>query len=121
MVESHEIHAMSRALGQLEASVTAMRDLWMRQEQTAAEGRRLLHTKFDELKTEVTKNIETTKTLAEDLSEIRPAIDEFKNQRQRQIGARNFGRYLWSAMLAAAGGAGWFIHEWLSLGAPKVH
>lgn len=118
-----DIHAYSRALGSLEASVTNLIKTWSEQERNASEGRRELHRKFDDLKDTLKDEINDLarrfETMATDMTEIKPAIDEFKNQRQRAIGAKNFGKYLWGAMLTAAGGIGWIINEWLHY--PKGH
>lgn len=128
MPGSPDIDAFSRALGSLESSVQAttatvasMTKAWADQEHNASVGRRVIHDKLDEVKRDLTLLTGRVNTMGDRLAEISPAIEEFKNQRQRQIGARSFGKYLWSAMLGAAGAVGWLIHEWLTMGAPKGH
>lgn len=128
MPSSPDIDAYSRALGSLESSVKAVTDTvasmtraWAEQERNASDGRRVIHKKLDEVKNDLALLTGRVNTMGERLAEISPAIDEFQNQRQRQIGARSLGKYLWSAMLAAAGAFGWLIHEWLNMGVPKGH
>lgn len=127
MNTSPDIHAYSRALGSLEASVKAVTDTvanmtkaWGEQESNASAGRRVIHDKLDEVKEDLSALTSRVDAMTKEISiEIGPAVREFKDQRQRAIGAKNFGKYLWGAMLTAAGGIGWIISEWLHI--PKGH
>lgn len=128
MTESGAINQVSAEIGgvkadvkNLQRAIETMTNMWHQQENAASTGRRLLHDKVEAVRTELMDLKRDVLGVTEQFSEIRPAIDEFQNQRQRQIGAKNVGRYLWSAMLAAAGGMGWIIHEWLNMGSPKGH
>lgn len=114
-----DIHEFSRALGSLEASVTNLTKTWSEQERNASEGRRALHQKMDGIKDDVFQLGSRVDKMSEDISEITPAVNEFKDARQQAIGARKFGRWIWGAMLTAAGFMGWAINEWLHL--PKSH
>lgn len=120
------IHQMSAAVGALQADVKSLKEsidslnrLWGVREHEASEGRRGIHTKLDNLRTNVTIVSADLENLSRDFMEIQPAITEFKNQRQQQIGARRLGGYLWGVMLVAAGLFGWGIQEtivWLRHG-----
>lgn len=114
-----DINEFSRAIGSLEASVSNMTRTWSEQERNATEGRRALHQKMDDIKDDVSMLTGRVDKVAAELAEIGPAVTEFKRQRERAIGAMKFGRWMWGAMLAAAGSAGWAINEWLHL--PKPH
>lgn len=114
-----DIHAFSRALGSLEASVTNLTHTWAEQERNATEGRRQLHQKMDDIKDDVSSLTGRVDNMAREMAEISPAVNEFKNARQQAIGARRFGRWIWGAMLTAAGLMGWAINEWLHW--PKPH
>lgn len=111
-----------RALGSLEASVRHLTETWARQEANASEGRRALHTKFDEFKDRVVDelSIVTSRLNGIDttLLEVKPAVKEFKSQRDQQRGAMKFGKWLWGmtiAVVSAAASVGtWGIHEWLN-------
>ena len=118
---SAEVGGLKADVKNLQRSIEAMTNMWRQQETAASDGRRLLHDKVEAVRTEVVDLKRDVQGVTEQFSEIRPAIDEFKNQRQRQIGAKSLGRYLWTAMLGAAGGFGWLVHEWLNMGAPKGH
>ena len=113
------INAFSRAIGDLEATVRNMTATWTQQESNASAGRRVLHEKMDSIKKDVAELKGRVDNVASALAEIEPAVKEFKIQRERAIGARNFGRWIWGGMLTAAGGAGWAINEWLHL--PRSH
>lgn len=113
-----EINDFSRALGSLEASVANLTRTWAEQERNATEGRRALHRKMDDIKDDVGAMTGRVDSLANEVAEISPAVKEFKQQRERAIGAMKFGRWMWGAMLAAAGMVGWAINEWLRL--PRI-
>jgi chromosome segregation ATPase len=112
------IHAMSAAVGGLQSDVKSLKEsidnlnkVWGQREEAATSGRRTVHEKVDSLRTDFTRLSAEVENVSKDLTEIQPAINEFKNQRQQQIGARKLGGYLWSVMLVAAGLTGWGIHE----------
>lgn len=114
-----DIHEFSRALGSLEASVSNLTQTWAEQERNATQGRRALHEKMDGVKDDVSELSSRMDKVDAALGEIAPAVAEFKAARERAIGAMKFGRWMWTAMLAAAGSAGWAINEWLHL--PRPH
>jgi hypothetical protein len=114
-----DIHDFSRALGSLEASVTNLTRTWAEQERNASEGRRALHQKMDDIKDDVSSLTGRVDGMTKEMAEISPAVNEFRQQRERQIGAMKFGRWIWGVMLTAAGLMGWAINEWLHL--PKPH
>lgn len=125
-MNSPDIHAFSRALGSLEASVKNVTDTvasmtmaWAEQERNATDGRRVLHKKMDDIKDDVSSLAGRVNNMAKEMSEISPAVKEFRNQRERAKGAREFGRWIWGALLTAAGLMGWAISEWLHL--PRPH
>jgi hypothetical protein len=125
-MNSPDIHAFSRALGSLEASVenvthtvANMTVAWAEQERNATEGRRELHDKIDDVRQVAFALASKVDGMAKEMIEISPAVREFRRQRERAIGARNLGRWVWGAMLTAAGGLGWVISEWLHY--PRPH
>lgn len=118
---SESVHDMSRALGKVEAIVSALTETWQRQDDEATEGRRLLHNKMDELKQQ--QAILTTKVQqqTEKLAEIEPAIKRFEAQRQRSEGARSMAKLLWGGLLAFATGLGYAAHELIVIFWPPKH
>jgi tetrahydromethanopterin S-methyltransferase subunit B len=113
-----EVHEFSRALGSLEASVKNLTMTWAQQEQNAADGRRALHLKMDGIKEDLSSLTSRVDGMTKEMSEISPAVNEFKQQRERAIGAMKLGRWLWGVFIAAAGLAGWAIGEWLHIPRP---
>jgi outer membrane murein-binding lipoprotein Lpp len=114
-----DINAFSRALGSLEASVANLTQTWSQQEQNASAGRRALHEKIDGIKDDVSELKTRVDVMGKEMNEIRPAVQEFKQQRERAIGAMKMGRWIWGAMLTAAGLTGWAIGEYLHF--PRPH
>jgi hypothetical protein len=115
---SGEIHQVSAELGGLKAAVEMMTKTWAAQEQSATEGRRSLHTKFDDMRNEVTKLAGRVDQVDRNLSEIKPAIDVFKSARERQLGAQWMGKLIWMAFIGIAGAVGAAITELLHLRHP---
>lgn len=109
------IHQVSADIGGLKKSVEILTTTWQQQEQSATEGRRQLHSKFDEIKTEVTKLAGRVDEMSRDISEIKPAIDVFKSARERQLGAQWMGKLIWLAFIGIAGAVGAALTELLHL------
>lgn len=106
-----EIHQVSSEIGGLKASVELMTSTWQQQEQSASEGRRALHAKFDDVRNEVTRLATRVDQMGRDISEIKPAIDTFKSARERQLGAQWMGKLIWLAFIGIAGAVGAAITE----------
>jgi|SRR5579859_7344069 len=116
------IHQMSEAIGGLKSDVRSLKDsidnlnrVWGQREEAATEGRRQVHEKVDNLRQDFTRLSAEVENVSQDIVEIKPAIDEFKNARQQAIGAHKLGKLIWGAMLTAAGLSGWAISETLHL------
>lgn len=116
-----QLHQVSAEIGALKKSVELMTDLWKTQETSASAGRRALHDRFETFKDEIGLQIAglslRVDRLADKLTNIDPMIDAARNSREeelRQEGARRLGFRLWSAIVAAAGVAGWGLHELIS-------
>jgi prefoldin subunit 5 len=112
------IHEMSSAVGALQADVRSLKEsienlnrTWGQREEAATAGRRDVHEKIDSLHIDVTRLSGEIENVASELAEIKPAINEFKDSRQRAIGARALGGRVWGAMLIAAGFSGYWLHE----------
>lgn len=107
------IHQVSADIGGLKKSVEILTSTWQQQEQAATEGRRTLHTKFDDVRNEVTKLAGRVDQMSADMAEIKPAIDTFKSARERQLGAQWMGKLIWVAFIGIAGAIGGLIVEFL--------
>jgi chromosome segregation ATPase len=108
-----------KAIASLESTVKHLTETWQRQDQEATEGRRRLHDKIDELKSQQKTLEETVKKQTEELSEIKPAIKRFEAQRQRQEGAASLFKVMWLAVVAFATGLGYAGHELLQYFFPR--
>lgn len=109
------IHQVSADIGGLKKSLEMMTSIWQQQEQAAVDGRRQLHAKFDDIKTEVTKLTGRVDRMTDELSEIKPAIATFQSARERQLGAQWMGKLIWLAFIGIAGAVGAAITELLHL------
>jgi chromosome segregation ATPase len=102
-----------RSIASMEATVKHLTDTWQRQDQEATEGRRRLHEKIDELKSQQQTLEETVKQQTKELAEIKPAIKRFEEQRQRHEGAASLFKVMWLGVVAFATGLGYAGHELL--------
>ena len=109
-----QLNEMNRSVGALQQVVTHMTDTWRSQEQVATEGRRLMHSKIDMLKEGVAGLTGRVDNMAGELSALKPAVQEFKDEKLRDEGAKRLGKYLWGGILTAAGFGGWGFHELFS-------
>lgn len=110
-----EVHQVSAEIGGLKKAVEIMTSTWQQQEQSATDGRRQLHAKFDDVRNEVTKLAGRVDQMGRDIAEIRPAIDAFKSARERQLGAQWMGKLIWLAFIGIAGAVGAAVAELLRL------
>lgn len=107
------IHEVSRAVGGLQSDIKSMAQsienlnrIWGERERDASKQRRAVHDKLDETRNDVTKLTACVARLASEIAEIKPAVNEFKAARQRQIGAQRMGKMVWMAFIAIAGAIG---------------
>jgi uncharacterized membrane protein len=108
-----------RSIASLEATVKHLTETWQIQDREATEGRRRLHDKIDELKSQQGDLENTVKKQTEEISEIKPAIKRFEQQRQRQEGAASLFKVLWLGVVAFATGLGYAGHELLQYFFPR--
>ena len=113
---------INRSIGGLESTVNSMLETWRSQEANASQGRRDLHQKFDAIRIEVaTLSANVTGAVA-DISELKPAVDAFKDARQQAVGAQKLGRWIWAALFASGGIVSWAIANWITIGPkPPLH
>lgn len=116
-----EIHQVSSELGALKKAVEMMTSTWREQEKAATDGRRVLHEKFEELKTEMTETKGRVGQMTEEMAEIKPAIKRFEAQRQREEGASSAVKVIWGAVVVFATGLGYAAHELLIFFWPPKH
>ena len=115
------IHAMSAAVGGLQADVRNLKDsiddlnhLWTQREEIAVKGRILVHEKVDLLRSDFYHLSADVENVSQDLAVIKPAIESFKTARDRQDGAQKLGKRIWVAFIGLAGIAGGVIADMVS-------
>lgn len=117
-----EVHQISMKLGQLSQAVEFMTEMWKRQEDSASAGRKALHDKFEHFRDEVglqvsglslrvDRLVDSMKSMDETMSKVEPAVKKYEDEKLREEGAKKLGGRLVAAMMAAAGGIGWGLHE----------
>lgn len=110
-----------KSISAMETTVRHLTETWQRQETEATEGRRRLHAKIDDLKSSQEDLENTVRQQTSEISEIKPAIKRFEEQRQRQEGAASMFKVLWMGVVAFATGLGYAGHELLQYFFPRGH
>jgi len=112
------VHQMSLLVGEIKGQVSSLRDsidnlnlVWGQREQSASEGRRILHDKLETVQNDVARMEASVENATREISIIKPAIESFKTARDRQDGAMRLGKRLWLAFIGIAGLAGGAIAE----------
>jgi ferritin-like metal-binding protein YciE len=115
MTSSPEFHQITLMVGGLKQAVETMTDMWKEQEVNASAGRRALHEKFEMFRQETTNQITTLSIrldrIVDTMKDIEPAVKSFRDEKLREEGAKRLGGKLIAALMAAAGGIGWGLHE----------
>lgn len=109
-----DVRGLQRSIDALNNTIANLNMVWGQREQSASDGRRVLHDKMDGLDKNFTLVSAEVENVSRDLTEIKPAIQEFKNQRQQQIGAQRYGKKWLAGITTAAGLSGFGIHELIS-------
>jgi len=105
-----EIHgtlgALKEAAENTKRTLEHLMRMWETQEKNASEGRRVLHEKVDAMKDSVTALTTRVTSIETTMAGVKPAVQEFENQREQQKGAMKLGKLIWTGMLAACGSMG---------------
>lgn len=115
------IHEMSRAIGSLEEAVKTFKETWVQQDIQAAAARGVMYAKVDDLKSQQAVLASKVERQTAELAELKPAIERFEAQRQREEGARSLVKLIWIAVTAFATGLGYVGHELLINFWPPKH
>lgn len=110
---SLELNELNRMVGRLQSSVETLTATWQRQDSEASEGRRRLHAKIDEMKSQQEAMAATVEQQTAEIAELKPAIKRFEAERLREQGARSLAKLIWGGVLAFATGLGYLAHELL--------
>lgn len=119
-----EVHQISLKLGQLSQAVEFMTEMWKRQEESASNGRKSLHEKFEHLRDEmgvqvaglslrVDRVVDSVKVMGDTMAKVEPAVKKYEDEKLRQEGAKGLGKMLIGGLTAAAGAFGWGLHEFI--------
>lgn len=112
---------VQRTIGSLEQAVKTLTEQWSKQDSEAAEGRRRLYEKVEELKGQQSRLATQVERLTEKYGEIAPAVKQFETTRQRAEGAKSLGKLLWFALIAFASGLGYACNALLQYFWPPRH
>ncbi len=121
-----EIHgaigALKEAAENSRRTLEHLMRMWETQEKNASEGRRVLHDKVDAMKDSLVALTNRVTSVENTMAGVKPAVQEFENQREQQKGAMKLGKLIWAAMLAACGSMGgtigWFAAHLFQSGNP---
>ncbi len=116
------LREMSRSIGGLESTVKNLMTMWQQQEQSASQGRRDLHQKFDTVVKDVAGLTVQVQEAVKDLVEIKPAVKAFENAREQARGAQKVGKWIWAVLTLSGGAIGWMLANWITIGPkPPLH
>lgn len=129
MPPERESNVLLRAFGNLEGTVAAMATQWRRQEESAAEGRRRLYEKFEEVLGRVNTLSNNINNVQQDVAELKndletkvmPSIDAYNIKQAERRGAHNMGKLLWVGLLALVSAASYGVHQIVQWAIGKFH
>jgi hypothetical protein len=123
---------MAGQLGELASTVRSLEINWRNQDEKASNGRAVLHTKLDGLRTDfhlysskldavvadvaaMKPTVEKAKAAIDDVAEMKPTFDEIRTAKQRAIGALMMSRVLYAVGLVMTGGVTWVFSNWIKI------
>lgn len=105
--------------GEMKGVIAAVENLnktWGEREKDATEGRRLLHQKMDAVVLDSTRTEAVVENLTRTIDEIKPAIEEFKTQRNEKAGESKLKKRAWAGAVSLSGifggGIAELFHYW---------
>lgn len=116
------LREMSRSIGGLESTVKTLVSTWQSQETLASQGRRDLHQKFDQLRTDVHNMATQVAGALTDIADLKPSVEAFKTARTEARGAQKLGKWLFGLIGLAGTALGWALNNWITIGPkPPLH
>lgn len=96
-----------------------MTDQWRRQEDSASEGRRIIHDKVDAMSMQLTSVSGKVDGVTQDVAELKndldekvmPTVDAYKADIARKVGALWASKLFWGLITALAAAVGFAVHE----------
>jgi len=114
VVIQQQLNELTMTVGGLKQAVENLTTNWKRQDDAATSGRHALHQKIDDVREDVSDLGNRVDNLDRAVKIIEPSIAIFNEEKLRAEGARDLGRWIWGAFLAAAGFAGYWLHEFFT-------
>lgn len=100
-----EDNTLYRAFGRLEGRVEQLIQQWGTQDKNAAEGRKALYEKVEELRVDVTGLDGRVETLTTEVSSMKPQVQASHDRHQQGIGSKKIIALVWSAIVTVIGGS----------------
>lgn len=102
---------------------------WREQERSAAEGRKQLYQKFEQMLERVGMLANNIDSVQQDVAELKndletkvmPSIDAYNIKQAERRGAHNMGKLLWVGLLALVSAASYGIHQIVQWAIGKFH
>ena len=110
----NQLNILTMTVGELRNAVENLTSNWLRQDQAATDGRKVIHDKIDEVRDNVIDLTHRVEGVEKEVKIIQPSIKIFNDVKLRDEGARSLGKLLWAAILTGAGLIGWGLHEWFA-------
>jgi hypothetical protein len=94
---------IGRSLGKLEGALRGFQENWAEQDRRAAEGRRILYGKFEELQTGFIGITHQVAGVVRDVAEMKPAVTDWVRTKDKAIGATTAASILGKMSYLVAG------------------
>jgi hypothetical protein len=109
----NEVDRISRSLGQLEGALKSFQENWQEQDRRAAEGRRLLYGKFEEIQTDVIDLTHKVANVMSDVAAMKPAVENWVASKNWALGAKAAALGIGTAAGAVVAAAAWMVEHLL--------
>jgi hypothetical protein len=101
------------------AKVETFQQNWREQDRRAMEGRKTLYERVEGYARNVQDLAHKVSIVAEDIKEMKPAVEDWKVSKNRAEGAFMSAKVFWLAIGAIIASAGWLFQHFLSIVAVK--
>jgi len=108
-------NGLGRMVAGLKATVEAFQTNWQEQDRRASEGRKELYNKVESFGLSVVELGHRLNTVAAEVAEMKPAVRDWVNTKNRAEGAVSSTRVLWGLAGAFVVVVGWVFDHFLSI------
>jgi|ERR1700721_1673965 len=108
-------NGLGRMVAGLAAKVDAFQSNWQEQDRRAAEGRKFLYDRIEGFATNVQALAHKLESIDKDVSEMKPAVQDWVASKNRAEGAAWSAKFLWVLAGGVVVGVGWLFDHFLAI------